>query len=782
MCIRDRYMGVVLPTVLNFRMKPKKAATDLAFRQTLLAALSKLNDAATVKTGLDEVATLIQAHVDDTERLGLVIHALGESNEHQRPLARRESFKIFGMLAASRSKDLTNLLPRLLATFVKRVKDDAGENLTAIGEAFGSVVEHGLRDLAPTEGLQLFAYIEGYLTGVITKEPNKNVQAGCAVCLTRLIQTSPLDVLIFGLDETVARLLEIARNPNFKAQAHLLEALLSLLLAVEEKLADRALEFLPMLIDSSTCADWNVRKLCCDVVYSLAVLPKVLRPHRADLLSLLNACRTDKMKPVRDAALAAINMLKESPDEQIIPQISSSQQLLPPQESSKPKVAPKVFHMEEEPSNTPGPTKKPKIEKKREPKPKMAGTASAKVRHDWNFEIIAKSPPRHAYDDDRPLPALRNVGLAESLTGSEAGLGQKMVATPTARQEEIHQQVASPKRRPVPVATVASPMPIEHAIPPPVVHPPPPVVAQPPAVVTRRESNDQREEINALREELHRVRGEAARETDQLRERVLHLEAIVSDLVTELSSLRSVVTRPPPPINQPPLFQYATTTPMHSFGKPVGVYPMVQHSFTTNEQFVNSAYTVQMGLPPPPQITNFPPYMQPPTQHQAFASPVTERLTSHMLALGKDYGSESKVFGSGTRGQQTLERKAMTTSEFRAGPEDKDLGRLRDHPSKEGLLAYLGSAGNHVDKLSPSEILFLVDQLTRMLESHPTDELAIKWLNRIIVELDCVRIPRETSNRIRAAVNDILRSHDELEIGTQLTLQRLAKALSVQTS
>lgn len=55
--------------------------------------------------------------------------------------------------------------------------------------------------------------------------------------------------------------------------------------------------------------------MAIDVVYTFAaILKDPLSSYKADLLEVLSVTRTDKVKPVREAALEAIQMVKEVPD------------------------------------------------------------------------------------------------------------------------------------------------------------------------------------------------------------------------------------------------------------------------------------------------------------------------------------------------------------------------------------------------------------------------------------------------------------------------------------
>jgi hypothetical protein len=63
-------------------------------------------------------------------------------------------------------------------------------------------------------------------------------------------------------------------------------------------------------------SEWTVRKMAIDVVYTMAaILRETLIPYKKDILEVLNHCRSDKLKPVREATLEAIEAVRLVPGE-----------------------------------------------------------------------------------------------------------------------------------------------------------------------------------------------------------------------------------------------------------------------------------------------------------------------------------------------------------------------------------------------------------------------------------------------------------------------------------
>lgn len=65
------------------------------------------------------------------------------------------------------------------------------------------------------------------------------------------------------------------------------------------------------MMECMTMNDWTTRKMAIDVIYTMAaILKDTISPYKNDILEVLNHCRTDKIKPVREATVEAIQMIK----------------------------------------------------------------------------------------------------------------------------------------------------------------------------------------------------------------------------------------------------------------------------------------------------------------------------------------------------------------------------------------------------------------------------------------------------------------------------------------
>jgi hypothetical protein len=112
------------------------------------------------------------------------------------------------------------------------------------------------------------------------------------------------------LDKLSLRLVQLLSLS--KAQSQIIEAIISLILSVEQDFAPYAGRTVPELLNCINNDDFNCRKQMMDALYTLgAVVPSSVAPFAMDVMNILNRARTDKVKPVRDAAGEAINLYRK---------------------------------------------------------------------------------------------------------------------------------------------------------------------------------------------------------------------------------------------------------------------------------------------------------------------------------------------------------------------------------------------------------------------------------------------------------------------------------------
>ena len=145
------------------------------------------------------------------------------------------------------------------------------------------------------------------------KSTNKTTQACGAQALSKIIQNADGDVLAETMDQSMDEIIRCLKSHQFRAHSALLESLIAIIFHVEEEFEPFVDRFIPVLLELIGHEDWNTKKVAIDSFNSLATtIPEKMIPFRVDILQALKPSRTHKVKPVREAALFTIKLLKET--------------------------------------------------------------------------------------------------------------------------------------------------------------------------------------------------------------------------------------------------------------------------------------------------------------------------------------------------------------------------------------------------------------------------------------------------------------------------------------
>jgi len=347
--------------------KPKNPIETMKqFRQLISNSMLKMKEAQTMQSALDELREIMRVHVTSTDRMNTLIAVFAEQNEHMGAAQRKESLKIFGLMGEIFEDSLLPFIPKILNICQKRFEDP---NLhISISDSLGVMVHHIFKHLAePSDKVTQLSTIVSHLLGCL-KNPNRNVQIGAGMCLTRVVQNSPIEALVAVLESFTDSLLELTQSSIIKCTTQILETLISLVLAVEYEFEPHARKFVPVLLECmQNPKDWGTRKMAIDVIYTFAAfLPDAIVQDINEIIKELKNRKADKIKHVREAAheaLAKINEAKkksgkplhESPQQenyseetkQVIPNAKNSQKSLfeGPMNPNFFRAAPKsIFH------------------------------------------------------------------------------------------------------------------------------------------------------------------------------------------------------------------------------------------------------------------------------------------------------------------------------------------------------------------------------------------------------------------------------------------------------
>ncbi|KAL0306390.1 UNVERIFIED_CONTAM: Microtubule-associated protein TORTIFOLIA1 [Sesamum radiatum] len=140
-------------------------------------------------------------------------------------------------------------------------------------------------------------------------ENNKTAQCGASMCLAKMVECAS-DPPLATFQKLCPRVCKFLNNPNFFAKASLLQVVSSLsqVGAISPQNLEPLLQRIHECLGSS---DWATRKAAADALSSLASNVSNITPEGAtSTLTVLEACRFDKIKPVRESMTEALQLWK----------------------------------------------------------------------------------------------------------------------------------------------------------------------------------------------------------------------------------------------------------------------------------------------------------------------------------------------------------------------------------------------------------------------------------------------------------------------------------------
>lgn len=140
-------------------------------------------------------------------------------------------------------------------------------------------------------------------------EQNKSLQSGAAICMGKMVD-SATEPPVAAFQKLCPRISKLLNSPNYLTKASLLPLVGSL--SQVGAIAPQSLEsLLHSIHECLRCTDWVTRKAASDVLIALAVHSTSLVADKTDsTLTVLEACRFDKIKPVRESLSEALNVWK----------------------------------------------------------------------------------------------------------------------------------------------------------------------------------------------------------------------------------------------------------------------------------------------------------------------------------------------------------------------------------------------------------------------------------------------------------------------------------------
>ncbi|XAR67465.1 hypothetical protein NMG60_11002235 [Bertholletia excelsa] len=280
----------------------------IELKQRILTSLSKLSDRDTHQIAVEDLEKIIQTLSSDG--VSMLLNCLCDATNDPKPAVKKESLRLLAVLCATHGDSTATHLTKIIAHIVKRLKDSDSGVRDACRDSIGALSAHYLKGEGDNGGL-------GSVVSLFVKplfeamgEQNKVVQAGSAMCMAKMVECAA-DPPIASFQKLCPRICKYLNNPNFLAKAALLPVISSL--SQVGAVAPQSLEALLQCIhDCLGNTDWATRKAAADTLSALALhSSNLIADGATSTVTVLEACRFDKIKPVRDSMTEALQLWKK---------------------------------------------------------------------------------------------------------------------------------------------------------------------------------------------------------------------------------------------------------------------------------------------------------------------------------------------------------------------------------------------------------------------------------------------------------------------------------------
>ncbi|XP_047065915.1 TORTIFOLIA1-like protein 1 isoform X3 [Lolium rigidum] len=298
---------------------PSKNAAMAELKSRVFSALAKLADRDTHHIGVDELDRFIRAP-PSPDAVPMLLHALASDAQGLASPARRESTRLLAMLCAAHPDAAAPHLHKVMAHIARRLKDPASDSSVrdACRDAAGQLAAVYLRPLAASAagdaGNGTVALFVKPLFEVMG-EQSKTVQSGAAACLAKTVEGAGPGPGVLGMfGKLGSRVFKLVASQGVQAKGALLNVIGSLAQvgAISPQNMQQTLQSIRDCLENS---DWATRKAAADTLCVLATHSgHLIGDGAAPTIAALEACRFDKVRPVRDSVTDAVQLWKQLTD------------------------------------------------------------------------------------------------------------------------------------------------------------------------------------------------------------------------------------------------------------------------------------------------------------------------------------------------------------------------------------------------------------------------------------------------------------------------------------
>lgn len=247
----------------------------------------------------------------------MLLHALASETQGLASPARRESIRLLATLCGAHPDAAAPHLQKVMTHLARRLKDPASDSSVrdACRDAAGQLAAVYLRPLAASaageSGNGTVALFVKPLFEVMG-EQSKTVQSGAAACLAKTVEGAGPGPGVLGMfGKLGSRVFKLVGGQGVQAKGALLNVIGSLAQvgAISPQNMQQTLQSIRDCLENS---DWATRKAAADTLCVLAThCGRLIGDGASPTIAALEACRFDKVKPVRDSIIDAVQLWKQ---------------------------------------------------------------------------------------------------------------------------------------------------------------------------------------------------------------------------------------------------------------------------------------------------------------------------------------------------------------------------------------------------------------------------------------------------------------------------------------
>ncbi|KDP27742.1 hypothetical protein JCGZ_19771 [Jatropha curcas] len=281
---------------------------NFELRQKIVFALNKLSDRDTCQIGVDELEKTAQSLTPDG--IAPFLSCILETDKEQKSSVRKECIRLMGLLVNFHKSLVGPHVGKMVATIVKRLRDPDSVVRDACVETVG-VLASKLGNYGDEKGGVFVLLVKPLFEAL--GEQNKQMQSGSALCLARVIDNTH-DPPAFILQRMLTRTIKLLKNPHFMAKPAVIELNRSIIQAGGTPSRNVLSAAIASIQEALKNSDWTTRKAASAALAEIASTGgSWLGSFKYSCISSLESCRFDKVKPVRDTVLHALQYWKRLP-------------------------------------------------------------------------------------------------------------------------------------------------------------------------------------------------------------------------------------------------------------------------------------------------------------------------------------------------------------------------------------------------------------------------------------------------------------------------------------